>query len=136
MKKNYENNQLIITLSFIFMIITILSMIKLCKIRYRTYQNLGSIVLTDHYLQSTISNEQYQLLKSSNHLYIDNKRYKLEIVDVEKNILKNAKKSYHQIIMRVNFPKKYKDRDYINLTIYNKKEKVIHIFKTCWKEEK
>ena len=29
----------------------------------------------------------------------------------------------------------YKDNDYVKLTIYDKKEKLFSIFKSCWKEE-
>ncbi len=135
MKKNYERNQLIITIIFIFIIITIILLINLFKFRYRTYKNINSIVVTDNYLEAIVNNNDLKLLNSSNYLYIDNKKIKRRIISIEKNVLTKNNKSYHDVIIRVKFPHKYKDNDYIKLTLYDKKEKLINIFKSCWKED-
>ncbi len=135
MKNNYERNQLIITITFLLLIVAIILLINLFKYRYRTYKNINSIVVTDNYLQLLISSKDLKLLNSSNYLYIDNKRIRREIISIEKDVLKRKNLSYHDVIIRVKFPHKYKDNDYVKLTIYDKKEKLFNIFKSCWKEE-
>ncbi len=135
MKKNYEKNQLIITMTFLFIVIFIILLINLFKHRYRTYKNINSIVVTENYLELIINSNDLKLLNSSNYLYIDNKKKKREIISIEKDVLKRNNITYHDVIIRVKFPNKYKDNDYVKLTIYDKKEKLFSIFKSCWKEE-
>lgn len=135
MKKNYEKNQLIITMSFLLIVIFIILLINLFKHRYRTYKNINSIVVTENYLELIINSNDLKLLNSSNYLYIDNKKKKREIISIEKDVLKRNNTTYHDVIIRVKFPNKYKDNDYVKLTIYDKKEKLFSIFKSCWKEE-
>lgn len=135
MKKNYEKNQLIITMTFLFIVIFIILLINLFKHRYRTYKNINSIVVTENYLELIINSNDLKLLNSSNYLYIDNKKKKREIISIEKDVLKRDNITYHDVIIRVKFPNKYKDNDYVKLTIYDKKEKLFSIFKSCWKEE-
>lgn len=135
MKKNYEKNQLIITMTFLFIVIFIILLINLFKHRYRTYKSINSIVVTENYLELIINSNDLKLLNSSNYLYIDNKKKKREIISIEKDVLKRDNITYHDVIIRVKFPNKYKDNDYVKLTIYDKKEKLFSIFKSCWKEE-
>ena len=135
MKKNYEKNQLIITMTFLFIVIFIILLINLFKHRYRKYKNINSIVVTENYLELIINSNDLKLLNSSNYLYIDNKKKKREIISIEKDVLKRNNITYHDVIIRVKFPNKYKDNDYVKLTIYDKKEKLFSIFKSCWKEE-
>lgn len=135
MKKNYETNQLIISIAFIFITVSNILLINIFLKRYRTYKTIDSIVITDNYVQAIITDEELKLLRSSNYLYIDNERLKMRIVSIEKNLLTRNKKKYHEVIIKVQFKKIYKDNDYIKLTIYDKKEKIINIFKSCWKEE-
>lgn len=135
MKKNYERNQFIITITFLFIIILVILIINIFKFRYRTYKTINSIVVTDNYLEIIINSEDLKLLNSSNYLYIDNKRQKREIISIEKNIMNKDKVTYHDVIIKVKFPKSYRDNDYIKLTLYNKKKRLFNIFKSCWKEE-
>ena len=134
MKKTYEKDELIIITTFVFLIVVLILLLNLFSIRYRTYKVVDAIVINDNHIEVILMEEEYKLLKNSHYLYIDNKRYKKEITSIEKNILKRNKKYYHEIILRVKLPNKYKDNDVLRITIYNNKEKVINIFKSCWKE--
>ena len=101
MKKNYEKNQLIITMTFLFLVIFIILLINLFKHRYRTYKNINSIVVTENYLELIINSNDLKLLNSSNYLYIDNKKKKREIISIEKDVLKRNNITYHDVIIRV-----------------------------------
>lgn len=135
MKKNYEKDQLVIAVSFIFIIIFFVFLSRLFNIRYRTYRLIDSIVINENYLELIINNNDYKLLKSSKYLYIDNKRLKREITSVERNVIKKNKDNFHEVIIRVKVPNKYKDNDVITISIFDKKTEIINIFKSCWKEE-
>ena len=135
MKKNYEKDQLVITTSFIFIIVFLIFIFKLFNIRYRTYNLIDSIVINDNYLELIINSKNYKLLKSSKFVYIDDKKIKIEITSIERNVIKKNREKFHEVIIRLKVPKKYKDNDVVTLTIFDKKTEIINIFKSCWKEE-
>lgn len=132
MKKNYENSQLIITISFLFIVLCLLFLLSLYKIRYRTYKVVDATVISDNYIRLIISDSNYKLLKSCTYLYIDNKKKKRDVISIERNVLKRGKIKYHDVIIRVKLDK-YKENDYLKLTLYNNKERVINLFKICWR---
>lgn len=136
LKKNYENNQLIISITFLFLIMSFFLLINVFCKRYRTYKTIDSIMITKNYVQTFITEEELKLLRSSKYLYINNERLKMRIISVQKDILSRNEIKYHEVIIKVILSKEYKDNDYIKLTIYSKKEQVLNIFKACWKEEK
>lgn len=133
MKKNYEKNQLIISISFIFILLCSSFLIHIFTYRYRSYQVLDSILISKNYIKLMTTTKQLTLLKRSNFILIDNTKRKMEITHIQRNVLKR-KEFYHDVIIRVKTPKKYHDGDYIKVTIYDKKRRMIHIFKSCWKE--
>ncbi|MCI8346949.1 MAG: hypothetical protein HFJ12_03255 [Bacilli bacterium] len=133
MKKNYEKNQLIISISFIFIILCTLFLTHIFTYRYRSYQVLDSILISKNYIKLMITTKELTLLKKSNFILIDNTKRKIEITHVQRNVLKR-KVSYHDVIIRVKTPKKYHDGDYMKVTVYEQKRRMIHIFKSCWKE--
>lgn len=110
-------------------------MINLLTKNYRTFKNIDSIVISDKYLELIITDEDLKLLQESKSILIDNKKVRMSLINVERNVLKRNNISYHEVIIKTIFDKKYRENDYIKLTIYNKKEKIFNIFKTCWKEE-
>ena len=54
MKKNYEKNQLLISISFIFIILCFIFIINLFTYKYRSFKVLDAILITDNYLKVKI----------------------------------------------------------------------------------
>lgn len=133
MKKNYERNQLIISVCFIFMGLCLLFLINTFTYRYRSYKVLDAILISDNYVKLIITNSDLKLLKSSKTIIIDNHKLNMKIIHIEKNVLKR-KYYYHEVIIKIKVPQKYHDGDYIKVTIYNQKLRLINMFKSCWKE--
>lgn len=133
MKKNYERNQLVISISFFFIILCFLFLVYIFTYRYRSYQVLDSILISENYIKLMITSKDLKMLRRSQFVLIDNQKLKMEIISIEKNILK-TKGYYHDILLRVKTPKKYQDGDLIKITIYDQKKRMFHIFKSCWKE--
>ena len=61
MKKNYERNQLIISVCFIFMGLCLLFLINTFTYRYRSYKVLDSILISDNYVKLIITNSDLKL---------------------------------------------------------------------------
>ena len=135
MKKNYEKKDFIIFITFMFIVTELIIIFISYKKTYRTYKDIVGIVVTDNYIKTYVDESNYKKLRSSKRFYIDDKKYYYKIIDIEKNELKNNNKSYHELMINFNIPKKYKDNDSINISIYDKKEKLFNIFKKCWESE-
>ena len=81
MKKNYEKNQLIISISFIFILLCSSFLIHIFTYRYRSYQVLDSILISKNYIKLMTTTKQLTLLKRSNFILIDNTKRKMEICE-------------------------------------------------------
>lgn len=136
MKRSYEKYELIVFISGLFLIVFIVSCFIIHKSKFRTYANINAVVLSRHYVEAFITDYELSLIKNRNMVYIDNKRIRVKVDSVEKNILKRKKVTYHEIILRLNIPREYKDNDYVKISLYKNKEKITNIFKSCWKEDK
>ncbi len=133
MKKNYEKNQLVISISFIFIFLCILFLIHLFTYRYRSYRVLDSVMISKNYIKLLITTKDLEILRKSKYIMLDNHKQKMSITDIEYNVLKR-KSLFHEVIINTHTPKKYHDGDVIFITAYEKKRKMINIFKSCWKE--
>lgn len=133
MKKNYENNQLIITVVFLYLLLFVFVFFLLFKTKYRTYNTINGILITDNYIEVIVSSKDLRLLSSSKYLYIDNVLKKVKIISTKRGVIKKNDKLYHEVILRVKTPNKYKDNDSISLTIYNNRKRIISIFKSCFR---
>ena len=68
-------------------------------------------------------------------LFSDSKEKKFTIKRIHKNILTKEKNKYHQIIINFKFSDKYKDNDALTISLREKKQRLIDIFKIIWKGE-
>lgn len=134
MKKNYEKFSLITFIVFIFIFIEFVIISTFYSKKYRDYKVLNMIVVTSNYTKAYLDTKNYDLIKSNKYLYVDNKRLRYEIIDVNRNILKQNKKWYHEVLFKIKLPKKYKDNDTVIISIYSHKEFLFNIFKKCWED--
>ena len=92
MKKSYEKFRLIFFIVVIFILFEIVTVGTFYSKKYRDYKILNTIVITGNYTKSYLDSKEYNLVKSNNYLYIDDKKTKYEIVDVKKNGCKSTGK--------------------------------------------
>lgn len=136
MKLKYKKTQLIIS------VMILLFIIELCFFNYcmnndiKIYKKLNGVIISDNIVQLLVDDHELKILYSNKYVYIKNKRYKKEEHNITKKILKRRGKYYHYISLNINLETKYKMNDVIPITVYDKKEKIISIFKILLKEGK
>mgnify|MGYP004690268269 CR=1 FL=1 len=135
MKKSYEKFRLIFFIVAIFILFEIVTVGTFYSKKYRDYKILNTIVITGNYTKSYLDSKEYNLVKSNNYLYIDDKKTKYEIVDVKKNVLRQDNRWYHEILFKIKFSSRYKDNDTVSISAYNHKEFLFNIFKKCWEDD-
>ncbi len=134
MKKNYEKSQLILSITFFFLLVEIAIFVLFTKLEYKSFEVLSSTVITENYLSFYVDNMNLKRLTSNKHFYIENKRYFYEIIDITRKMVKSKENWYHEVIVRVELPKKYKDKDIVTISLYGKRKKLYTIFEAIWKE--
>ncbi len=135
MKKNYEKRQLIFSLSFLLFIGYLFFVSALFTFKFTKYILINGNVLSDEIVEVLVDNHELKYLKANRYVYVKDKKYKKEIIEVNRNVLKNNKKNYHQVKIKMKVDKKYKEFDNIVLKTIEKHEKLYKIFSSCWKEE-
>ena len=131
MKKKYEKQEVL----FIILFITYIIFIDIIFTKtYNKYILINTTVESNEIINMYISNKELKYLKANHYIYIKDKKYKRKIIEVNRNIIKKGKISYHEIKLNVNLEEKYKEKDNIKIKVFEKKEKLYKIFKSCWKE--
>lgn len=135
MKKNYEKTEVVIGIIIIFIFMEIILSLIFYTKKYRTYKVITGIVITKNYIKTYADTNTLQKLKSAKCFYIDDKKRFYEIIQIEKNIIKQNSIWYHEVLIKFEIPKKYKDNDSISISINNDKEKMYRIFRKCWESD-
>ena len=99
--------------------------------------------------------ENYHKIKYSNKILeyivsisklLPNRRFPDKTIDIldeagllasieKRNVLKKDKSSFHEVMIKFQIPKKYKDNDTFNISVYSNKKQIYTIFKKCWESE-
>lgn len=134
MKKKYEKKEVLFISIFILFITYIIFIDIIFTKTYNKYILINTTVESNEIINMYISNKELKYLKANHYIYIKDKKYKRKIIEVNRNILTKDKLSYHEVKVNVNLEKKYKAGDNIKIKVFEKKEKLYKIFKSCWKE--
>lgn len=134
MKKKYEKNELILFFSIMFFILIIIVFIFLWYKKISVYKIFSGVVYKDNVLEVIVSEDDLKLFYKNKVIYIEDKSYKLDILKVNKNILKREGMKYSSVFINIEFTDMYKLNDVIMLSIRDKGVRLIEIFKIIWEE--
>lgn len=134
MKKKYEKNELILFFSIMFFILIIIVFIFLWYKKISVYKIFSGVVYKDNVLEVIVSEDDLKLFYKNKVIYIEDKSYKLDILKVNKNILKREVMKYSSVFINIEFTDMYKLNDVIMLSIRDKGVRLIEIFKIIWEE--
>lgn len=128
-KRNYENNILILFLAIILFIFEIIFILILFLKKEYNYIKLTGIVMKDNILIVVVSKNEKTYFHNNSFLYLEGKKKRFKIIEDRGAIMSHNKKKYHELLINVDFNKKYKANDTISLSIKTKKKRLIEIFK-------
>lgn len=128
-KRNYENNILILFLAIILFIFEIIFILILFLKKEYNYIKLTGIVMKDNVLIVVVSKNEKTYFHNNSFLYLEGKKKRFKIIEDRGTIMSHNKKKYHELLINVDFNKKYKANDTISLSIKTKKKRLIEIFK-------
>ena len=132
--RNYENKFELYIFIILFLITFLSFIVFLFLNKHFVYKNFTGIVSNKEVIFMVKSSDTKYFYHNAN-LFHDSKKKKFTIKKVYKNILKKNNVNYYQIIINFKFSNKYKDNDALNISLKQKKERYIDIFKIIWKGE-
>lgn len=99
----------------LIIIIIMLSLITMSMIfKYKLYYKVKAIVAEDNNLKVYIPLNDIKYILKNDYLFIDNKKYKYNIKEINKEYLTDNMTTYQVIILELSLPSEYK---YQNLTL-------------------
>lgn len=133
MKKRYEKSKLVIGISVLLIYFILLFGFYLFNKKIFVYKKFSGVVCKNNAIELLVSKEELKLFYKNTNIFINNKREKIKIVKVEKNILQREGVKYNHIFINVRLSGMYKVNDVVYLSILERKDRVINIFKIIWK---
>ncbi len=133
-KKKYEIFYFIrVFIVFVFIIESVFVYL-LFNIKISKYIVLNGISIKNNLVQFVVSSNELKLFIANSTFYIKDKKYSYQIKEVNKGILKRKGKEYHELIIKYKGVNNIKDKDFIKISIFQEKIKLIEIFNVIWKE--
>lgn len=129
--KNYRKYQLLFSMSFLLIFSVVIFTIYILNGYYREYTNIRGIYILDNVIEIIVDTSTLKKIEKNNTLFLNSKKKKYQIISIEKNVYKD-RKYYHQVLLKIRGINKDTK---INVSIYNKKRKLIYLFIDGFKEE-
>ncbi len=130
--KRYKKYQLLFTINVFTITIFILLLTMLFIKDYNEYTKINASYILDNIVEIVITTKELKQIEKNNYIYLNSKKTKIEIISTTKNIYQRKKVYYHQILLKING---ITNKNLLNISIFNKKERMINLFFDCWKEE-
>ena len=129
--RDYEKKDMIIFFMILLLIIEIIVVVILLTVKIEKYQIVSGIVIKDNLALVVVSSDERRIIYSNKILYLNNYKYKYEIIEDRGKVLKRDN-GYYQLVLKFKFNKKYKVNDLLEIVFVKEKMYLIEIFKIIW----
>ncbi len=128
-QKKYENLTKIKIITVLLIIIQLIFILLMTNYKVYKDKTLTCIVMNKNICLLVLDDKEKELLHKNMKLYVNNKENTFKIIEDNNVVVTNGKKKYKEILIKVDLVKSYKTNDTVNLTIRERKIKLIEIFK-------
>jgi len=130
--KKYEMKGYIYTIIILLFILELIGLIVLYTSKIYSYNKMSGIVISEKRIVMMIDKNEKNILYKNQNAYVDNYCKKYKIIENRGKIFTKSKKNYYEIIVEIDFSDKYKPNDIIELSLKDKKNRLIKMFKIIW----
>lgn len=132
MQSNYEKHFLLNTFIFIFLLFLILFFVTLFIKKIDCYEMINGNVRKNDLIELYVSDSQLKKVYRSEYLFIEGKKYRYSLEQVDLKVLYFEKNYYSFVLISVDKLKGYSDNQNISIAIFDKKIKFIKILEIIW----
>lgn len=133
--RNYEKQELVILIIIIVFLLELVFFTIIFLKKEYSYKKMTGIVLKEEVVIIVVSKAERKIIYKNHFLYLNDKKLEYEILEDRGAIITKGNTKYYEILLGFKFPKKYKVNDILELSIKEKKHKVIEMFKIIWEGE-
>lgn len=130
--RKYKKYKLLFFFNFLTIISFLITLFYFSINRYNEYIKLDSTYVLKDYIKILVGNKELNIILKNKYVYLNSKKYPIEIIYITKNIIKNNNKTFHEIELKI---KGAKLNNNPNISIVSNKKSYITMFQSCWKEE-
>lgn len=129
---NFEKKKFIIFITLMLLLLEISFFIYLSLTKIYQYKKISGIVLKDDHLILILDAKERKILYKNTFCYLNSKKKKYLIKEDKGVIITKDNKKYYELLIKIDFDKKYNFNDSIDLSIKTKKVHLIKMFKIIW----
>ena len=125
-----RNNFNVISIFVLFIIGLFILLIISCNYKIKEYKEFNLIHLNNKKYELIVNKKDLELLNNNKVIYINNRKYKYKIIEVNRDIIKRDDKKYSEVKISLD---KSINEDIIVSYIFYKNNRLIDIFKIIYK---
>ena len=125
-----RNNFNVISIFILFIIGLFILLIISCNYKIKEYKEFNLIHLNNKKYELIVNKKDLELLNNNKVIYINNRKYKYKIIEVNRDIIKRDDKKYSEVKISLD---KSINEDIIVSYIFYKNNRLIDIFKIIYK---
>ena len=131
--KSYESKSFLYTIIFVIGVFLCVLMFFSMKKNIRTYKVINSIVVKNNLVEAIVDEKDLRIIYKNKYLYINKKKILIQLVEINKKILKRNNKYYHSVLLNIKSESSVKENDTKKLLFFNDKITVFEMIKIIWK---
>ncbi len=125
-----RNNFNVISIFIIFIIDLFVLFIFSYNYKIKEYKEFNLIHLNNNKYELIVNKKDLELLNSNKNIYINNKKYRYKIIEVNRNIISRDDKKYNDLKLELD---KSINEDIVVSYIFYRDNRLINIFKIIYK---
>ena len=125
-----KNNFNVISIFIIFIIGLFILLIISCNYKINEYKEFNLIHLNNNKYELIVNRKDLELLNNNKVIYINNRKYRYKIIEVNRDIIKRDDKKYSEVKISLD---KSINGDIIVSYIFYKNNRLIDIFRIIYK---
>ena len=125
-----RNNFNVISVFILFIIGIFILLIFSCNYKIKEYKEFNLIHLNTNKYELIVNKNDLELLNNNKAIYINNKKYKYKIIEVNRDIINRDDKKYSEVKISLD---KSINEDIIVSYIFYKNNRLIDIFRIIYK---
>ncbi len=125
-----KNNFNVISIFIIFIIGLFILLIISCNYKIKEYKEFNLIHLNNNKYELIVNKKDLELLNNNKVIYINNRKYRYKIIEVNRDIIKRDDKKYSEVKISLD---KSINEDIIVSYIFYKNNRLIDIFRIIYK---
>ena len=125
-----KNNFNVISIFIIFIIGLFILLIISCNYKIKEYKEFNLIHLNNNKYELIVNRKDLELLNNNKIIYINNRKYRYKIIEVNRDIIKRDDKKYSEVKISLD---KSINEDIIVSYIFYKNNRLIDIFRIIYK---